>query len=93
MQMTPETATSREGSRGGFAAWLQRVRRSGEYSDITVEVDGLELHLHLLPLLNASAYFRTLTAHPNWPRSPITACTGSGDVGARKVSLTGLPGE
>ncbi|KAG0581839.1 hypothetical protein KC19_3G013900 [Ceratodon purpureus] len=87
-------AKAREGSvAGGFGGWLQRVRRSGEHSDVTVEVDGRELHLHLLPLLNASAYFRNLTADPNWSCTSSAACPDDGgDVPRRVVSLSGLPG-
>jgi hypothetical protein len=89
-------AKEREGGApGGFSRWLQRVRRSGEHSDVTVEVDGQEMHLHLLPLLNASSYFRTLTADPNWSpcASDIVLSDDGGDVPRRVVSLTGLPGE
>eukprot|EP00249_Psilotum_nudum_P008658 c21428_g1_i1 orf=636-2168(+) len=43
-----------------FSGWLQRMRRTGEFSDVTVLVEGKEFNLHILPLLNASAYFRSL---------------------------------
>lgn len=43
-----------------FNGWLQRVRKTREFSDVTVLVDGQEFHLHMLPLLNASLYFRNL---------------------------------
>ncbi|KAH7424059.1 hypothetical protein KP509_12G087900 [Ceratopteris richardii] len=43
-----------------FSGWLQRVRRTGEFSDVTVVVEGQEFQLHMLPLLNASVYFRNL---------------------------------
>lgn len=43
-----------------FSGWLQRVRRTAEFSDITVLVEKQEFQLHMLPLLNASSYFRNL---------------------------------
>ncbi|KAI5082520.1 hypothetical protein GOP47_0002263 [Adiantum capillus-veneris] len=43
-----------------FSGWLQRVRKTGEFSDVIVLVEGQEFHLHMLPLLNASLYFRSL---------------------------------
>ncbi|GLJ36477.1 hypothetical protein SUGI_0732520 [Cryptomeria japonica] len=43
-----------------FNGWLQRVRRSGEFSDVTVIVNGQEFQLHSLPLVNASTYFRNI---------------------------------
>lgn len=48
-----------------LSGWLQRVRQTGEFSDVIVEVDGQEFNLHMLPLLNASSYFRTLPSSSN----------------------------
>ncbi|EFJ22755.1 hypothetical protein SELMODRAFT_415939 [Selaginella moellendorffii] len=46
---------------GSFGGWLQRVRRTGEYSDVLVRFgDSAEFNLHLLPLKNASSFFREL---------------------------------
>lgn len=53
------------GKEGGFDGWLQRVRRTGEFSDITVVLKNEEFRLHSLPLLNASTYFRDI-----WSSSP-----------------------
>ncbi|CAM6105886.1 unnamed protein product [Calypogeia fissa] len=53
---------------GSFIAWLQRVRLTGEYSDLLVRIGNAEFQLHLLPLLSASSYFRNLPrvcAHPS----------------------------
>ena len=48
------------GGGGGLSGWLQRVRKTGEYSDVQVVVNGVEFRLHMLPLMNASSYFRNL---------------------------------
>lgn len=48
------------GGGGGLSGWLQRVRKTGEYSDVQVVVSGVEFRLHMLPLMNASSYFRNL---------------------------------
>lgn len=71
---------------GGFSSWLQRVRQTGEYSDVTVQVEGEEFRLHLLPLLNASTYFRNLISSPNW------SSNASDQRSSRIISLSGLPG-
>ncbi|KAJ7564170.1 hypothetical protein O6H91_02G005700 [Diphasiastrum complanatum] len=47
---------------GSFSGWLQRVRRTGEYSDVTVKANGEDFCLHMLPLLNGSSFFRDLPA-------------------------------
>jgi hypothetical protein len=73
----------------GFNTWLQRVRRTGEYSDVTVRVEGQEFRLHLLPLLNASSYFRNMTGNPHWSSGWSST---AGEDGARVVSLPDLPG-
>eukprot|EP00250_Pteridium_aquilinum_P013439 c21343_g1_i1 orf=717-2396(-) len=65
-----------------FSGWLQRVRRTGEFSDVIVLVDGQEFHLHMLPLLNASLYFRNLPSSS----SPYKADN------ARVVELRDMPG-
>lgn len=72
---------------GGFSSWLQRVRQTGEYSDVTVQVEGEEFRLHLLPLLNASTYFRNLISSPNW------SSNASDQRSSRIISLSGLPGK
>lgn len=48
------------GGGGGLSGWLQRVRKTGEYSDVQVVVNGVEFRVHMLPLMNASSYFRNL---------------------------------
>ena len=71
---------------GGFNTWLQRVRRTGEFSDVTVRVEGEEFHLHMLPLLNASAYFRNISS------TSSTAASSSYSRDLRAIDLTDLPG-
>lgn len=71
---------------GGFNTWLQRVRRTGEFSDVTVRVEGEEFHLHMLPLLNASAYFRNISS------TSSTAGSSSYSRDHRAIDLTDLPG-
>lgn len=44
----------------GLDGWLQRVRKTEEYSDVVVRVNGEDFRLHMLPLMNASTYFRNL---------------------------------
>lgn len=44
----------------GLEGWLQRVRTTEEYSDVLVRVNGHDFRLHMLPLMNASAFFRNL---------------------------------
>lgn len=68
-----------------FHTWLQRVRRTGEFSDVQVQVNGEEFHLHMLPLLNASAYFRNLPGSSN-------CSSRSRDKGYRVVAIPDLPG-
>ncbi|KAJ7562191.1 hypothetical protein O6H91_03G058100 [Diphasiastrum complanatum] len=63
---------------GSFSGWLQRVRRTGEYSDVTVRVSGEDFCLHMLPLLNESSYFRAL---------PVPSA-----VHPRVVEIPSLPG-
>ncbi|CAM6127568.1 unnamed protein product [Calypogeia fissa] len=45
---------------GCFNGWLQRVRRTGEYSDLLIRIGSVDFHLHMLPFLNASSFFRDL---------------------------------
>lgn len=70
----------------GFSTWLQRVRRTGEFSDVKVCVNGDVFRLHMLPLLNASAYFRNLPSSSNG--SPSLSKDGS----TRIINITDFPG-
>ncbi|KAL2641424.1 hypothetical protein R1flu_009011 [Riccia fluitans] len=65
-----------------FTGWLQRVRRTGEYSDVIVRVGSAEFHLHMLPLLNASSYFREL---------PQTCSCASSAAGSPDSTVGSLP--
>lgn len=76
---------------GGFNTWLQRVRRTGEYSDVTVRVEGEDFRLHMLPLLNASSYFRNMSGNPHWS-SLGWSTASSEDATARVISFPDLPG-
>lgn len=67
-----------------FSGWLQRVRKSGEFSDVTVVVEGEEFRLHMLPLLNASSYFRNL------PSS--SKAYDHHDENSKRVELRGMAG-
>lgn len=49
----------------GLNGWLQRVRETGEHSDVVVRVTGEEFRLHMLPLRNESGYFRDLPSSSN----------------------------
>ncbi|CAK9236629.1 unnamed protein product [Sphagnum troendelagicum] len=70
----------------GFSTWLQRVRRTGEFSDVKVCVNGDVFRLHMLPLLNASAYFRNLPSSSNGsPSLSKDGCT-------RIINITDFPG-
>ncbi|BBN00678.1 hypothetical protein MPTK1_2g01120 [Marchantia polymorpha subsp. ruderalis] len=74
---------------GSFTGWLQRVRRTGEYSDVLVRVGSSEFSLHMLPLLNASSYFRELP--------PTCSCAAesspdSSSPGIPVVDIADLPG-
>jgi hypothetical protein len=70
----------------GFSTWLQRVRRTGEFSDVKVCVNGEVFHLHMLPLLNASAYFRNLPSSSNGsPSLSKDGCT-------RIINISDFPG-
>lgn len=92
MAMNREGVVKRESEakrEGGFSTWLQQVRRSGEYSDVTVRVEGEDFHVHLLPLLNASAYFRNVTSHPHWSSG---WSSDASHQGSRVISLPNLPG-
>ena len=66
--------------------WLQRVRKTGEYCDVLVRVNGEEFHLHMLPLQNASAYFRNLpsTSEGSTALHELTGC--------KLVTIHDLPG-
>ncbi|KAL2649299.1 hypothetical protein R1flu_017427 [Riccia fluitans] len=41
-------------------SWLKKVRQSGEYSNVSVVVDGQIFHLHMLPLVQESVHLREL---------------------------------
>lgn len=68
----------------GLNGWLQRVRKTGEFSDVVVRVNGEEFHLHMLPLQNASAYFRNLPSTSNG--------TGTQAHEPKLVTIPDLPG-
>lgn len=70
----------------GLNSWLQRVRITGEYSDLHVRLNGEEFHLHMLPLLNASSYFRNL------PSSSEEGSKKISKEGYRIVTIPDLPG-
>ncbi len=70
----------------GFSTWLQRVRRTGEFSDVKVCVNGEVFRLHMLPLLNASAYFRNL------PSSSSGSPSLSKDGCTRIINISDFPG-
>lgn len=70
----------------GLNGWLQRVRKTGEYSDVVVRVNGQEFHLHMLPLQNASAYFRNLPSTSNGGKQVHEP------TGCRLVTIHDLPG-
>ena len=67
--------------------WLQRVRKTGEYSDVLVRVNGEEFHLHMLPLKNASAYFRNLPSTSDGSSAALQELTG-----CTLVTIHDLPG-
>ncbi|KAL3702491.1 hypothetical protein R1sor_020513 [Riccia sorocarpa] len=41
-------------------SWLKKVRHSGEYSNVSIVVDGQIFHLHMLPLVQESIHLREL---------------------------------
>lgn len=69
-----------------LSGWLQRVRKTGEHSDVLVRVKGEEFHLHMLPLQNASAYFRNL------PSTSDGAAARDELTGRKLVTIHDLPG-
>ncbi|CAM6097733.1 unnamed protein product [Calypogeia fissa] len=89
---------------GSFNGWLQRVRRTGEYSDLLVRIGSVDFHLHMLPFLNASSYFRDLPRICTRPATGVVVGTeivsveselGSGSISApcvQVVDLSDLPG-
>ncbi len=72
--------------KNNLTEWLQRVRKTGEYSDVLVRVNGKEFHLHMLPLQNASAYFRNLPG-PSDGAAALHELTG-----CKLVTIHDLPG-
>ncbi|KAG0614736.1 hypothetical protein M758_6G200100 [Ceratodon purpureus] len=70
----------------GLDGWLQRLRKTGEYSDVVVRVNGEEFHLHMLPLMNASVYFRNL------PSSSDGVQQIHNSTGRKLVTIHELPG-
>ncbi len=76
----------------GFSTWLQRVRRTGEFSDVKVCVNGEEFHLHMLPLLNASAYFRNLPSTSNGSPPPSSSPHSAQHGCCRIINIPDLPG-
>lgn len=82
---------------GSFNGWLQRVRRTGEYSDLLIRIGSVDFHLHMLPFLNASSFFRGL---PRVSSRPATGVVGIEMVSVESesapfvqvVELSDLPG-
>ncbi|EFJ32240.1 hypothetical protein SELMODRAFT_407558 [Selaginella moellendorffii] len=77
---------------GSFAGWLQRVRKTGEHSDLTVKIQGQEFKLHILPLVNESTYFQSInsaTSNSN-PDSSTTATTSSSSSSGGEASTAKL---
>lgn len=70
----------------GLDGWLQRVRKTEEFSDVVVRVNGEEFRLHMLPLMNASDFFRNL------PSSSDGVEQVHEPTGCKLVTIHDLPG-